>query len=129
MVQCSGDLHFVKITYICVRHQILADGSGGESSGSDESQQGPTTSSDSAPESDATPHVNIGPQFQCNIPQWSPDREKANRDPSYEHLLWDPGISKFCTDAEGNLTPRLHLSVPATIGPECCVFPICCLET
>jgi hypothetical protein len=91
--------------------KILADGSGGESSGSDESQQGPTTSSDSAPESDATPHVNIGPQFQCSIPQWSPDREKANRDPSYEHLLWDPGISKFCTDAEGNLTPRLHLSV------------------
>ena len=111
MVQCSGDLHFVKITYIYVLHQILADGSGGESSGSDESQQGPATSSDSAPESDATPHVNVGPQFQCSIPQWNPDREKANRDPSYEHLLWDPGISKFCTDAEGNLTPRLHLSV------------------
>ncbi|KAJ9581309.1 hypothetical protein L9F63_023515, partial [Diploptera punctata] len=72
----------------------------GESSGSDESQQGPATSSDCAPESDATPHINIGQEFQCAIPAWNPDREKANREPSYEHLLWDPGISKFCTDAE-----------------------------
>lgn len=82
---------------------MFADGNGGESSSSDESHRGPSNNMDSAPESDATPHMNIGPEFQCSIPKWNPDREKANREPSYEHLLWDPGISKFCTDAEGKL--------------------------
>jgi hypothetical protein len=90
---------------------MFPDGNGGESSSSDESHRGPTNNMDCAPESDATPHVNIGPEFQCNIPQWNPDREKANREPSYEHLLWDPGISKFCTDAEGKLVPNFLLSV------------------
>jgi hypothetical protein len=86
-----------------VHYKIFPDGIGGESSSSDESQQGLTTSSDSAPDSDATPHVNIGPEFQCSIPQLNPDREKANREPSYEHLLWDPGINQIRTDAEGKL--------------------------
>nr|CAD7393485.1 unnamed protein product [Timema cristinae] len=67
-----------------------------ESCGQEESSM-PT---ETAPESDATPHINLGPDFQCVIPQWNPDREKANREPSYEHLLWDPGISKVSTDAE-----------------------------
>lgn len=132
VAQCSVDWQFVKLKCLHVQYQILADGSGGESSGSDESQQGPATSSDSAPESDATPHMNIGPQFQCSIPQWNPDREKANREPSYEHLLWDPGISKFCTDAEGNLSV---ISLCLFTMCACChwsrmfCLPICCLET
>nr|CAD7443398.1 unnamed protein product [Timema bartmani] len=67
-----------------------------ESCGQEESSM-PT---ETAPESDATPHINLGPDFQCVIPQWNPDREKANREPSYEHLLWDPGISKVSTDSE-----------------------------
>ncbi|XP_066995962.2 serine-rich adhesin for platelets [Anabrus simplex] len=75
------------------------NGSGGESS-SDESQQGPNSGSNSTIESDTTPHINVGPAFQCTVPQWNPDREKANREPSYEHLLWDPGISKVCSDSE-----------------------------
>nr|CAD7257038.1 unnamed protein product [Timema shepardi] len=70
-----------------------------ESCGQEESSM-PT---ETAPESDATPHINLGPDFQCVIPQWNPDREKANREPSYEHLLWDPGISKVSTDAEVTL--------------------------
>jgi hypothetical protein len=86
-----------------VQYEMFADGNGGDSSSSDESHQGPTNNMDCAPESDAMPHMNIGPEFQCSIPQWNPDREKANREPSYEHLLWDPGISKFCTDGEGKL--------------------------
>lgn len=57
---------------------------------------------DSAPESDLSPHVNIGPQYQCTLPQWVGDSVRPDREPSYEHLLWDPGISKVTSVSEGN---------------------------
>lgn len=56
--------------------------------------------SDSPPESDANPRINIGPKHQAIIPNLENDRTKLDREPSYEHLLWDPGIGKLCTDSE-----------------------------
>lgn len=55
---------------------------------------------ESVPESDSTPHINIGPHFQCNIPARCYSNNKTNPDSCYEDLLWDPGITK-CSDAEG----------------------------
>lgn len=57
--------------------------------------------SDCAPECDILPHVNIGRQFQCQVPQWRSNSARTDREPSYEHLLWDPGISKVTTNNEG----------------------------
>ncbi|KAK9739724.1 ELM2 domain [Popillia japonica] len=44
------------------------------------------------PESDSTPHINVGPQFQCKIPPCNQDNRHA-RKPHREDLLWDPGIN------------------------------------
>ncbi|KAI5746256.1 hypothetical protein M8J77_001604 [Diaphorina citri] len=57
-------------------------------------------SRDVAPESDITPHVNIGPQYQALIPECCPYGAKVEREPAYEHLLWDPGISKVTSNSE-----------------------------
>ncbi|XP_072389156.1 uncharacterized protein [Diabrotica undecimpunctata] len=54
---------------------------------------------DSIPESDATPHVNVGSKFQCNIPQFYSIPNRGKSEPPYEDLLWDPGINN-CTDNE-----------------------------
>lgn len=59
-------------------------------------------SNESIPESDSTPHINMGAQFQCSIPARCHTTNKT----SPEDLLWDPGITK-CTDAEGKYT-RTH---------------------
>lgn len=59
-------------------------------------------SSDPIPETDSTPHVNVGPQFQCRIPPFTAVPNRVNPEPAYEDLLWDPGISG-CTDAEGKI--------------------------
>lgn len=63
-------------------------------------------SNESIPESDSTPHINVGPRFQCSIQ----GANKANPEPCHEDLLWDPGITK-CTDAEGKYT-RTHIAFP-----------------
>lgn len=66
-------------------------------------------SNESIPESDSTPHINIGPHFQCRIPSRSYNSSnKMNPDSCYEDLLWDPGITK-CSDTEGKY-PCTHLS-------------------
>lgn len=78
---------------------VFADSSSGESS-----EDSPGPSLDPPPETDVSPHVNIGSQFQCNIPVWNPNREEAQHEPSREHLLWDPGISKVCTESESKLS-------------------------
>lgn len=57
---------------------------------------------DPIPETDSTPHINIGPQYQCAIPTCMPVPKRISPQPVYEDLLWDPGISN-CTDAEGLL--------------------------
>lgn len=57
-------------------------------------------SSDVPPESSVAPRVNIGPRHQAIVPPACNDRSRLDREPNYEHLLWDPGISKFCTEAE-----------------------------
>lgn len=54
--------------------------------------------SDPIPETDSTPHVNIGPQFQCSIPPLMSSANRNNPQPCHEDLLWDPGIN--CSDAE-----------------------------
>ncbi|XP_075222502.1 uncharacterized protein LOC142325068 isoform X2 [Lycorma delicatula] len=59
-----------------------------------------SSSEELAPESDAVPHINIGSHHQATIPQWLGDQRKPEREPSYEHLLWDPGISKLASDNE-----------------------------
>lgn len=56
--------------------------------------------SDAPIESDAHPHINVGPRHQATIPSLETDLSKLDREPSYEHLLWDPGIGKLCTDSE-----------------------------
>ncbi|XP_039282928.1 mucin-5AC [Nilaparvata lugens] len=55
---------------------------------------------DMAPESDALPHINIGPQHQAAIPPCNGNQVTDERDPLHEHLLWDPGISKLTSDNE-----------------------------
>ncbi|CAH1983323.1 unnamed protein product [Acanthoscelides obtectus] len=60
---------------------------------------GVSWSSDPIPETDSTPHVNIGSQFQCKIPMFSSTPNRSSHEPSYEDLLWDPGIAN-CTDSE-----------------------------
>lgn len=75
------------------------------------------------PESDSTPHINVGPQFQCKIPLCNQDNRHA-RKPHREDLLWDPGISNS-TDSESTyncftikltaVTPSLNLYLMAQI--------------
>ncbi|KAJ8958723.1 hypothetical protein NQ318_016451, partial [Aromia moschata] len=60
---------------------------------------GTSWSSEPIPESDSTPHVNIGPQFQCSVPPFTSVPNRINPEPSYEDLLWDPGINN-CIDSE-----------------------------
>ncbi|CAG9762190.1 unnamed protein product [Ceutorhynchus assimilis] len=55
--------------------------------------------SDPIPETDSTPHINIGPQNQCAIPTYRSVPKRTSPQPVYEDLLWDPGISN-CTDSE-----------------------------
>ncbi|KAK9497349.1 hypothetical protein O3M35_004682 [Rhynocoris fuscipes] len=55
----------------------------------------------SAPECDTTPHVNIGAQYQVQVPSWTNRPiERAQDTPIREHLLWDPTISKHVSDTE-----------------------------
>lgn len=60
-----------------------------------------SSTSESIPENDSTPHINVGYQYQCTIPPCKFGREKDDREPTYEHLLWDPGINTICTETEG----------------------------
>lgn len=46
------------------------------------------------------PRINVGSQFQAMIPEVSAEEMKFDRDPSYEHLLWDPGINDNLDDNE-----------------------------
>lgn len=55
--------------------------------------------SDPTPETDSTPHVNIGHQFQCTIPPITSSSNRSSLEACHEDLLWDPGINN-CTDAE-----------------------------
>lgn len=60
---------------------------------------------DPIPETDSTPHINIGPQNQCTIPTYPSVPKRMSPQPVYEDLLWDPGISS-CTDSEGKSSMR-----------------------
>lgn len=59
-----------------------------------------TWCNESVPESDSTPHINVGPKFQCSIPAVMPSYHRVTQDRSPEDLLWDPGILQ-CSDSEG----------------------------
>ncbi|KAJ8925961.1 hypothetical protein NQ315_009814 [Exocentrus adspersus] len=63
------------------------------------SDEGVSWSSEPIPETDSTPHVNVGPQFQCTVPPFTSVPNRTNLEPTYEDLLWDPGINN-CTDSE-----------------------------
>ncbi|XP_044266026.1 uncharacterized protein LOC123012213 isoform X5 [Tribolium madens] len=63
------------------------------------SEEDSSWSNDPIPESDSTPHINVGSQFQCTIPPFTSPPSRTNPDPTHEDLLWDPGISG-CTDSE-----------------------------
>ncbi|CAH0550552.1 unnamed protein product [Brassicogethes aeneus] len=51
------------------------------------------------PETDSTPHINVGPKFQCNIPVFQSVPDRLSPVPKHEDLLWDPGINN-CSDSE-----------------------------
>lgn len=59
-------------------------------------------SNESIPESDSTPHINVGNDFQCIIPPCSLGYGRPSQESNHEDLLWDPGINKH-TDSEGKL--------------------------
>lgn len=60
-----------------------------------------SSSCDSIPESDSTPHINVGSQYQCNfLPDCQAGKDKDDRDPN-EHMLWNPEVNNMCTDNEG----------------------------
>ncbi|KAK9869215.1 hypothetical protein WA026_002966 [Henosepilachna vigintioctopunctata] len=56
-------------------------------------------SNEPVPETDSTPHINVGTQFQCRIPTFSEMPDRYYRERKHEDLLWDPGIRR-CTDNE-----------------------------
>lgn len=59
------------------------------------------SASDCTPESDSTPHINVGNQYQCSsIPDYQPGKEKDDGQVT-EHLLWNPEVNYLCTDNEG----------------------------
>ncbi|KAL3286023.1 hypothetical protein HHI36_000536 [Cryptolaemus montrouzieri] len=58
-----------------------------------------TWGTEPVPETDSTPHINVGPQFQCRIPAVSEMPDRYYRDRKHEDLLWDPGINR-CIDSE-----------------------------
>ncbi|XP_060525589.1 uncharacterized protein LOC132701551 isoform X3 [Cylas formicarius] len=62
-------------------------------------EDGSNWTNDPIPETDSTPHINIGPQFQCTIPSFTLSRNRTNPEPMHEDLLWDPGINN-CSDNE-----------------------------
>ncbi|KAJ8928443.1 hypothetical protein NQ314_019032, partial [Rhamnusium bicolor] len=64
--------------------------------------EGLNWNSEPIPESDSTPHINIGTQFQCNVPPFTSAPNRTNLEPTYEDLLWDPGINN-CTDSEATM--------------------------
>ncbi|KAF2898801.1 hypothetical protein ILUMI_07375, partial [Ignelater luminosus] len=45
---------------------------------------------ESVPESDSTPHINIGPQFQCSVPPCAKSMHHVDQEPNREYLLWGP---------------------------------------
>ncbi|XP_030764094.1 flocculation protein FLO11 isoform X2 [Sitophilus oryzae] len=63
------------------------------------SEDGTTWNSDPIPETDSTPHINIGSQYQCSLPSYKSVPRRISPEPAYEDLLWDPGIG-ICTDSE-----------------------------
>ncbi|XP_076267674.1 uncharacterized protein LOC143200833 isoform X3 [Rhynchophorus ferrugineus] len=62
-------------------------------------EDGPSWNNDPTPETDSTPHINIGLQYQCSIPSYKSVPRRTSPEPAYEDLLWDPGIG-MCTDSE-----------------------------
>ncbi|KAK4885195.1 hypothetical protein RN001_001466 [Aquatica leii] len=50
---------------------------------------------ESIPESDSTPHINIGPQFQCSVPLCQNGVLRVNQESSHDYLLWGPSISSY----------------------------------
>ncbi|XP_073994379.1 uncharacterized protein isoform X3 [Rhodnius prolixus] len=54
----------------------------------------------SAPECDTSPHINLGTQYQVQVPPWSRPHERGRDTSTREHLLWDPTTSKNISDTE-----------------------------
>ncbi|XP_071053390.1 zinc finger protein 541 isoform X2 [Onthophagus taurus] len=59
-----------------------------------------TTWTDPVPETDSTPHINVGSHFQTLLPQCRPLDTRYVQQPTKEDLLWDPGINKSKEEVE-----------------------------
>lgn len=56
---------------------------------------------DSPPECDVLPHINLGSNFQAEIPPIIKNR--PIREPCSDYLLWDPCITSSVSEREGKL--------------------------
>lgn len=61
-----------------------------------------------------SPKINLGSEFQASIPEKVTEDVKFDHDPSYEHLLWDPGINDTLDDNEGNYSHRYDITYICT---------------
>ncbi|KAF5271731.1 hypothetical protein FQA39_LY08054 [Lamprigera yunnana] len=50
---------------------------------------------ESIPESDSTPHINIGSHFQCSVPPYHKSLIRIDQEPNSEYLLWDPSVGAY----------------------------------
>ncbi|KAK7502754.1 hypothetical protein BaRGS_00006004 [Batillaria attramentaria] len=52
------------------------------------------------PETDIKPHVNVGPQFQADLPSFSGSRAEALKAPDKEDLMWEPTVMTVSTEED-----------------------------
>lgn len=91
-------------------------------------ESGNWNNNEKIPESDSTPHINVGSQFQCTVPPCRPVPNRISREPSYEDLLWDPGINN-CTDTESKYLKKkltLHFSYKLFVPVDMYLDFACC---
>ena len=48
-------------------------------------------------------HVNIGSQYQAEVPEMLSDRSQALREEDKETLLWTPSVAEDLSEEEGEL--------------------------
>uniref|UniRef100_A0A1Y1LPB3 Transcriptional-regulating factor 1 n=2 Tax=Photinus pyralis TaxID=7054 RepID=A0A1Y1LPB3_PHOPY len=66
---------------------------------------------ESIPESDSTPHINIGSQFQCHPPPCRKGLSRVDLEPNREFLLWNPS----CTLSDNEVDMYLDFACCAAV--------------